>query len=312
MSLSFSFFPRSDGKLIYFTMNSTPGQVTDSPTASPVVAPVETDSPTKSPVTNSAADVTNPPTYPPTASPVAADTTGDTGTESIPPDDTNDTDNSTKFEYWWAEGTEDGGKECVKNSNYPDTYIPTGSLFNLLHETKEDCCIKHTEAICDNPQPGDGRRLQQGDENSGYFVILSHALDGEVVYRFDSRSVLSVQQHYFAAAEIAHAPRFGNYNGGRANRNDVVMWGSLPGGTGDQMGDTLLFQLPIGFNASQEPLDTSKFRVRALESVPWTTLTKPTFSASGLDVYFAISGNRITGWNNGEGWSSQLHHVQLS
>jgi len=323
----------SDGKFIYFTMNSKP--TTNAPTASPVITPAPTDSPTIAPVTDSPV-VTDTPTKSPVVDAAPSDpvlttaptispnnTTNNTDvTINTPtaspilnssvfnrsgsePDDNNNNDleeTTTKPEYWWAEETEDGVFVCVKNSNYPDTYA-TNALFSsiMLYDSMGECCEERAEAICNEPPAGDNRHLQLlqqiSEENSGFFLVLSHSLDGEIIYQFDSRSEKSIQQHYFAALEIAHAPEKGNYNGGEGNTNDVVIWGSAPDANELRQGDTVLFQLPMGFDASQEPLDTAGFEVQVLESVPWTTRTKPVLSSSGMDVYFAVIGNKIAGWN---------------
>jgi len=133
-------------------------------------------------------------------------------------------------------------------------------------------------------------------------MILSYPQNGETVYEFSSRSAFGIQQHNFAALDIAHDPDYGNYNGGGGNSNDVLVWASLtPGGNAVTQGDTLLFQLPKGFDAFDDAdVDTSEFAPKILESVPWVTNTRPTLSKSGLDVYFVVTGNQYTGWNKGK------------
>lgn len=199
----------------------------------------------------------------------------------------------------------------MNSAKYPEEYLTNETLKNAaLFSTVEGCCSVNAEACSrerqrehhENPQqPKRGRRNLQStgtDTSSGKFVILSHPLDGELVYEFDSRDEFSIQKHRFASAGIAQKPEFGNYNGGFDNTNDVIMWGSQPGREPLQ-GETMLFQLPKGFSMSDVP-DTSQFRPRVLESVAWTTTVRPTFSDSGLDVYFAVSGNSFTGWNKGQ------------
>lgn len=151
--------------------------------------------------------------------------------------------------------------------------------------------------------PDDDRDLQSTYKKSGKFIILSHERGGKVLYSFDSRDKFQIQNQNFAPVGIAHRPQFGNYNEGEDNTNDVLMWGS--GRLGGSSGSSMLFQLPQNFNSSlleqdDQEVDVSDFEVRVLESVSWTTATRPTFSASGLDVYFAISGNKLTGWNSGK------------
>ena len=140
-------------------------------------------------------------------------------------------------------------------------------------------------------------------------MILSHPSNGASVYEYDSRDELSITKHNFAPLEIARNPEYGNYDGGEANRHDILMWGS---GRGDnaRQGETLLFQLPKAFNQFDVPdadATYSELEVLMLESVSFSTETKPTFSSSGLEVYFPITQNSITGWNQGErSWWSYL------
>mmetsp|Transcript_22678 Transcript_22678/g.40375 ORF Transcript_22678/g.40375 Transcript_22678/m.40375 type:complete len:563 (-) Transcript_22678:1282-2970(-) len=304
--------PVTDSPVVTNTPTKSPVVVTDTPTKSPVVvtgAPITTDAATSDSVFTTAPTIspdnttnnTDVTVNTPTASPILNNSVFNRSDSE--PDNNNDLEETTaKPEYWWAEETEDGIFVCVKNSNYPDSYA-TNALFSslMLYASMGECCEQRAEAICDEPSAGDNRHLQllqqTSEENSGFFLILSHSLDGEIIYQFDSRSEKSIQQHYFAALEIAHAPEMGNYNGGEGNTNDVVIWGSAPDGNELRQGDTVLFQLPTGFDASQEPLDTGGFEVQVLESVPWTTRTKPALSSSGMDVYFAVIGNKLTGWN---------------
>jgi len=205
--------------------------------------------------------------------------------------------------FWWAQDVGDGRLVCGKSSTYPEEYLTNDDV--LLFTTIEECCDANTGICGEGSTEDDGgvrhnirhgrHRNLQNPEKSGKFIILSGS-DGELVYEFDSRSELSIQNHNFAPVGIAHNPSYGNYNGGQDNTNDVIMWGSGRGGnSGSTSGETMLFQLP----ANQFNGDLSKFKPRVMESVSWTTSTPPTFSSDGLDVYFAVSDNRIVGWNEG-------------
>jgi len=147
-----------------------------------------------------------------------------------------------------------------------------------------------------------GRQLQ-APEKSGRFIILN-ADTGNVVYSFDSRSDFTIRKHEFGPLGIARRPAYGNYAGGEGNTNDVVMWGSGSGTQNDDsVGETLLFQLPKGFDTTSLASSASlvnQFETRVMESVSWTTEIAPTFSKDGLSVYFLISGDRLMGWNKGQ------------
>ena len=129
----------------------------------------------------------------------------------------------------------------------------------------------------------------------------SESQGGRLIYVFDSRTTLSIQKHSFSAPAIARNPEGGgNYNGGTGNAHDLIMWGSLAGGSARQ-GETVAFQLPRDFDGFTSAfVDTTDFEARVMESVAWTTETAPAFSGNGKDVYFAINGNRFAGWNDGE------------
>lgn len=162
----------------------------------------------------------------------------------------------------------------------------------------------------DGPTEGETEQTQssnrqlQAPKKSGRFIILN-ADNGNVVYSFDSQSDFTIRKHVFGPLGIARRPAYGNYAGGEGNTNDVVMWGS-GSGNDDSVGETLLFQLPKGFDtttsslASSATLANNQFETRVMESVSWTTEIAPTFSKDGLSVYFLISGDRLTGWNKGQ------------
>lgn len=319
----------SEGKFIYFTMNSPAQQsvVASPPTTSPVAAPVVvatnapvtsvSGTPTISPVAAANIPATNNVTVT-TNSPVVTNTTSLINTPTISPitwvfnntesDET--VDLLTKPAYWWAEEGVDGNLTCVENADYPDQYLTNGTLWaDNLFISFAICCVKNAVACAPKrerehldpvvPENTDRRNLQS-TARSGKFVILSHPQSGELIYEFDSRDELSIQKHNFAPVGIAHKPEYGNYNGGQDNTNDVIMWGSQKGFDADaRQGETILFQLPEDFDFTEMPVDISQFQPRFLESVSWTTSVRPTFSESGLDVYFTITGNSITGWNKG-------------
>jgi hypothetical protein len=166
-----------------------------------------------------------------------------------------------------------------------------------------------TTNVPDAPPAGEqqptrrNNRHLQAPEKSGRFIIL-HADTGNIIYSFDSRSEFTIRKHDFGPLGIARRPAYGNYAGGEGNTNDVVMWGSGSGpDNDDSVGETLLFQLPKGFDATSLASSATledQFETRVMESVSWTTETPPTFSKDGLAVYFFISGDRLTGWNKGQ------------
>ncbi|KAL9184851.1 hypothetical protein ACHAXT_002628 [Thalassiosira profunda] len=194
-------------------------------------------------------------------------------------------------------GTSTGAAGDADDANEP-TQSPGTTIFDRELEPARQ--REHAATADEVLGLGPDRRLQS-PERSGRFVILSHPLDGEIIYQFDSRDELSIQKHSFAPVGIARRPQEGgNYNGGKDNTNDLLMWAAKNDGSVPQQGETMLFQLPIGFDQFDSSIvATLDFEVRVLESVAWTTQTRPTFSKDGQDVYFAVTGNRFTGWNQG-------------
>ena len=296
----------SEGKLIYFTMNA--------PTASSSSSESLTKNPTPSPINSPVNTINDDET-----------TNNDNTTNNSMVLDTTNVFEDDRIAYWWAQSIsmeDQEGVVCVKSISYPDDYVDTLLLFTTIDE----CCAANPAAcdgssttstgVDDNEEPqllrGRRRRHLQTDDNnkSGKFIILSHTNNGSILYEFDSRVELSgIRNHNFGPVGIAHNPTYGNYNGGEENTHNVLMWGSSGRDKNDDgtaaaaSGEALLFQLPRYFNTSSATIlneDTSQFRVRVMESVPWTTSTPPVFSSDGLNVYFAISENEVVGWNKGQ------------
>mmetsp|Transcript_18486 Transcript_18486/g.44502 ORF Transcript_18486/g.44502 Transcript_18486/m.44502 type:complete len:864 (-) Transcript_18486:711-3302(-) len=292
----------SEGNFIYFTMNAPAGSVliAPPPTMDPISAttvandsPVVSGSPTVSPVASAAAGsliTASPVVNASSTVPPSANNSLSNWIDSVEPL-SNGTGEATKLAYFWVDDKGDGPR-CVANSDYPIQFLNETIKEFVLFDDLAGCCVANLAACIPN------RRLQASQGQSGKFIILSHPLDGTLIYEYDSRDELSIQKHDFAPVGIARRPQYGNYNGGADNTHDVLMWGSGPG-EDPRSGETMLFQLPSDFSFLT-PDDTSGFRPRVMESVSWTTRTRPTFSESGLDVYFAMSGNGFTGWNKGQ------------
>ena len=142
----------------------------------------------------------------------------------------------------------------INPNNPPPTVAPTASLppsvtnSSDVIDTKSSLEPERVRPHQSSSPSSDGGRFRQLQvEKSGKFMILSHPSNGASVYEYDSRDELSITKHNFAPLEIARNPEYGNYDGGEANRHDILMWGS---GRGDnaRQGETLLFQLPKAFN----------------------------------------------------------------
>lgn len=281
---TYSSLLRSEGKFIYFTMNSIPAPPAP-PSNPPTTSPIGT--PTIAPTTG--APTTPPP--PPTVSPVTA-------AQQILGSVTNNDNN---------DNTTTSTAENDTTVTMEPTTSPVANATTVFDRSMTLTSDNGLERQREHQHPTEDRSSRQlqttdEDETSGRFIILSHPLNGQLIYEFDSKSEVSIQKHNFAPAGIARRPAYGNYDGGEDNTHDVLLWGSLRDRDNIQ-GETMLFQLPKDFDDfdNAPSLDIrSQFEVHVLESVAWSTRTRPTFSESGMDVYFAVSANRFTGWNNGE------------
>jgi len=202
-------------------------------------------------------------------------------------------------------GSDNDGNTTANN----ETMVTTTTTVGVGEPTEASSSSGAETEVPDGAPEGEatgseqsGNRQLQTPKKSGRFIILN-ADTGNVVYSFDSRSDFTIRKHDFGPLGIARRPAYGNYAGGEGNTNDVVMWGSGSGNDDDGVGETLLFQLPKGFDTTSLASSASlanQFETRVMESVPWTTEIAPTFSKDGLSVYFLISGYRLTGWNKGQ------------
>lgn len=312
-----SFTYRSDGKFIYLTINAD----TNTPIS------VNTNDTTESTATDGGeGEGVSPSDEPPSSS-----------------SNTNDEPAPTPF-WFVSLDSSNSDIFCEYGTDFPELSINGTSVNATLFETKDECCKATPAACLEPPpvigsnsttnettaaaattstgEPAEASssggaatadatpagdtntaRRQLQAQKSGRFIILD-VYTGNVVYSFDSRSDFTIRKHEFGPLGIARRPVYGNYAGGEGNTNDVVMWGSGSGQDDDNVGETLLFQLPKGVDTtnveSTVPPLLNQFETRVMESVSWTTKTPPAFSKDGLAVYFLISGDRLTGWNNGQ------------
>ena len=225
-----------------------------------------------------------------------------------------------------SDGGDDGGNSTTMNDENATTTTMATTTTGVpaeanSSESEPTSATTNNEDVPNEAPEGEenSRKLQASSDKSGRFIILN-ANNGNIVYSFNSRSDFTIRNHEFGPIGIAHRPTYGNYAGGEGNTNDVLMWGSASGSSSSSGsgGETLLFQLPKEFDSTSpsfsSPSLVDQFETRVMESVPWTTDTPPTFSKDGLAVYFLISGNRLTGWNNGRKFdiASNVGPVDLS
>lgn len=142
------------------------------------------------------------------------------------------------------------------------------------------------------------------DPEEGMFSVIT-VPDGNITFTHRTGGENSTGAIPYGPLGVAHDPFFGKYAGGVGNTADLVVWGSsAEGGTGRQ-GNTNAFQYKVN------GLEVSTLR----SSTRWTTITKPTLSQDGLNLYFTIRASQLRAWVGATGfedpasWASQLEQV---
>ena len=127
----------------------------------------------------------------------------------------------------------------------------------------------------------------------GHFTILMADQNGTALFsKFDP-----VQP--YSPPGIARNPAQGYYDGGLANRNDLLVWAYRPLFNSSAVGNntaTFGFQLPAGFPTAGGAL--ASFTLR---TVVWQSVSPPKFANSGYNMYFTVSRNEFRSWNGAPG-----------
>ena len=127
----------------------------------------------------------------------------------------------------------------------------------------------------------------------GHFTILLADQNGTALFsKFDP-----VQP--YSPPGIARNPAQGYYDGGLANRNDLLVWAYRPLFNSSAVGNntaTFGFQLPAGFPTAGGAL--ASFTLR---TVVWQSVSPPKFANSGYNMYFTVSRNEFRSWNGAAG-----------
>lgn len=128
-------------------------------------------------------------------------------------------------------------------------------------------------------------------ETIGFFTILS-AADGGAEYYSASN-----QTTPFAPLGIYHTPYEGyyDYDNGRGNTNDLIMWSMKPKPEDTTIGDGQMFafQFPVSTASGNS---TVGYFLMGEEPRSFQAITAPTITNQGLNAYFSASRSNFFGW----------------
>jgi hypothetical protein len=132
---------------------------------------------------------------------------------------------------------------------------------------------------------------------SGHLTML-RAATGEVVWE-QSETELQGNDGFdgtlgYGPLAIAQSTNLGKYNGGENNQNDMIVWASSSDDGYGKSGYTFGFQLPSSFE--QTDVQVQGLGSVVLKSVRWTTITSPTLTKNGKDLFFSVTGGELRGW----------------
>ena len=174
-------------------------------------------------------------------------------------------------------------------------------------------------AVAGTPQVGsDGKyiyltrnlEVDSGFNQDGHFTLLDTA-DGTIAYTSPS----SIYQNGnetgpYAPLELVRNPMSGNFGEGEGNnnRNDVAVWAQSNGGGTTLNGLSLAFQFPSNADIITGGGAWSPY---VLKVNGWSTVTRPTLSPDGQNLYFTASRASMRGWNTRFGRRASWKAEQL-
>lgn len=145
--------------------------------------------------------------------------------------------------------------------------------------------------------------------SDGAYVFLTYNSDGGTVGHFaildGANGDIFFEQSYndapFAPLGIFHNPAEGYYDGGKSNRNDIMVWSVQPKPTDNVVGPgiTFAFQFPIGFAAGGV---TGLSYTRLGEDIKdFQAIQKPVFADEGRSLYWGTSRSQFWCWVGEQG-----------
>lgn len=159
-------------------------------------------------------------------------------------------------------------------------------------------------------------------QTSGHLTVLD-SLSGHVIWTQSEWSRDEVPKGY-GPSQISHVPIMGGANSGGSfdNKNDVVVWTSSDQKGMGGKGIIYSFQMKSPSELKAEiknknstvngQQNNDPFDIRVLRKVRWNSIARPAMNRNGTNLFIAVTGNAIRGWNgigsfNGTAnWSKNL------
>ncbi len=128
----------------------------------------------------------------------------------------------------------------------------------------------------------------------GHFTILDGAT-GEIFFS------QTYDDAPFAPLGIFHNPAEGYYDGGKNNRNDILVWSvqPKPSATSVAPGATFAFQFPIGFAAGG--VTNLAYTKLGNDAKEFQTIQRPVFADLGRSLYWGTTRSQFWCWVGEQG-----------
>ena len=154
-------------------------------------------------------------------------------------------------------------------------------------------------------------RPDNTSRTTGHITVLE-PINGHVQWTQSEWSRDEIPKGYGSPA-ISKRPIFGGESSGgyRDNPNDVVVWTSSDQDGRGRVGNLFAFQM-ISSSLAAEIQSTNNantndtttttttydpFDVRVLRRVRWNSIARPVMNRNGTNLYAAVTGNAVRGWN---------------
>mmetsp|Transcript_9790 Transcript_9790/g.24380 ORF Transcript_9790/g.24380 Transcript_9790/m.24380 type:complete len:819 (-) Transcript_9790:107-2563(-) len=158
-------------------------------------------------------------------------------------------------------------------------------------------------------------KINNSTSTTGHVTVLDPS-NGHVKWTQSEWSRDEVPKGY-GPPQVAHKPVLGGGNAGGSsdNKNDVIVWTSSDQEGRGKNGNLYSFQMrspsELGDDVNQFG-QSDPFEIRVLKDVRWNSIARPTMNKDGTNLFIAVTGNAVRGWNEIKkfnetaNWSNQL------